>query len=316
MTFAGRRGLRRVRPMPDQGDSCGAPRAWPRSTASTSSVATSLTASPPPVACIPSSSMTVQNGQATARVRRSRRRGLARALLVDLAGALLQPHVRAAGAAAEGPLLAARHLERAADGRDDLAGLRADVVVAGQVAGVVVGDRARCRRRAGGGPRGPAPPAAACGGPPRSGPPKSAYSLASVLKQCGQVVTIFVTPLSPRVSTFCFASAWNVYSSPMRRAGSPVQHSRAPRIAKSTPASLSSFAVEIAPTRARSSNAGAQPTQNRTAGGGIARLQDPDVQALGPVRRARRRRRPTGCWCRSRSRSIAAPAAGNRGSRP
>ena len=84
-------------------------------------------------------------------------------------------------------------------------------------------------------------------------PPKSGYSLASVLKQCGQVVTIFVTPASPKVSMFCFASAWNVYSSPIRRAGSPVQVSRAPRIAKSTPASPSSLPSNGRPPGARSS---------------------------------------------------------------
>ena len=92
-------------------------------------------------------------------------------------------------------------------------------------------------------------------------PPKSGYSLASVLKQCGQLVTILRTPASPSVATFCSAAAWKTYSLPIRRAGSPVQPSRGPRIAKSTPAALSSFAVDCAARRARSSKLAAQPTQ-------------------------------------------------------
>ena len=60
----------------------------------------------------------------------------------------------------------------------------------------------------------------------------------SVLKQCGQLATIFVTPASFSVPTFCSACAWNRYSLPIRRAGSPVHDSRGPRIAKSTPGGL------------------------------------------------------------------------------
>ena len=82
-----------------------------------------------------------------------------------------------------------------------------------------------------------------------------------MLKQCGQLATIFVTPDSFSVSTFCSAKAWNTYSLPIRRAGSPVHDSRGPRIAKSTPAACSSFAVDTAVCRARSSNEAAQPTQ-------------------------------------------------------
>jgi len=73
--------------------------------------------------------------------------GLAHALLVDRAGALLHPHVGAAGAAAEGPLLAALHLDRRAHGVDDRARVGAHVVVPGEVAGVVVGDRLPVPRR-------------------------------------------------------------------------------------------------------------------------------------------------------------------------
>jgi len=82
-----------------------------------------------------------------------------------------------------------------------------------------------------------------------------------VLKQCGQLATIFVTPCSLSVLTFCSANAWNTYSLPIRRAGSPVQDSRGPRIAKSTPAFCRSFAVDAAASLARSSNEAAQPTQ-------------------------------------------------------
>jgi hypothetical protein len=49
----------------------------------------------------------------------------------------------------------------------------------------------------------------------------------------------------------------------MRRAGSPVQVSPSPRIAKSTPASCSSVATARVVFFARSSNAPAQPTQKR-----------------------------------------------------
>ena len=53
----------------------------------------------------------------------------------------------AAGAAAERALLAPLHLDRLTDRRGELAGLRADIVVAGEVAGVVVGDRLLARGR-------------------------------------------------------------------------------------------------------------------------------------------------------------------------
>ena len=60
------------------------------------------------------------------------------------------------------------------------------------------------------------------------------------------MVTIRVTFIELSVSMFCFASRWKVYSSPILRAGSPVQASRCPRIAKSTRAAFISLAVEIA----------------------------------------------------------------------
>ena len=107
---------------------------------------TSTTRSSSPRDFTPSSSITVQNGQATASVSAGFG-GLAHALLVDRAGALLHPHVGAAGAAAEGPLLAALHLDRRAHGLDDRTRVGAHVVVPGEVAGVVVGDRLPVPRR-------------------------------------------------------------------------------------------------------------------------------------------------------------------------
>ncbi len=67
-------------------------------------------------------------------------------------------------------------------------------------------------------------------------PPKSGYSFFSVLKQCGHVATILVTPYRFRVSTFPMIIAWARYSFPSRRAGSPVHFSSGPRIANRTPA--------------------------------------------------------------------------------
>ena len=84
------------------------------------------------------------------RRRASRRRSplLARAFLVDLCAALLHPHVRAARAAAERALAAPRHLERL--GRPPRRGRAAleHVVVAREVAGVVVRDRLVAARSA------------------------------------------------------------------------------------------------------------------------------------------------------------------------
>src|ERR1700733_6544847 len=65
---------------------------------------------------------------------------LAATVLVYRLGALLHPHVRAAGAAAERLLPVALHLDRLADRRHELPRWREHVVVAGQVARVVVGD--------------------------------------------------------------------------------------------------------------------------------------------------------------------------------
>ena len=44
---------------------------------------------------------------------------------------------------------------------------------------------------------------------------------------------IFFTPMPLSVSMFCMASIWKMYSLPERRAGSPVQFSDGPRMAKS-----------------------------------------------------------------------------------
>ena len=114
---------------------------------STSSVETSTTRISSPRAFTPSSSITVQNGQATASVpapvsAASRARSSLirppRSSIHMCAPPAPQQNVRL-------PLLL--HLDRRADGGDELARVGAHVVVAGQVAGVVVGDRCgrRCR---------------------------------------------------------------------------------------------------------------------------------------------------------------------------
>ncbi len=87
-----------------------------------------------------------------------------------------------------------------------------------------------------------------------------------MLKQCGQLATIVRTPTAFSVSTFCSARVWNRNSLPIRRAGSPVQSSRGPRIANETPARASSSATDRLICLARSSNEPAQPTQYRTSG--------------------------------------------------
>src|SRR6185437_2755734 len=127
--------------------------------------------------------------------------------------------------------------------------------------------------------------------------------------QCGQPVTTLVTPASFRVATFCSAKSWNTYSLPIRLAGSPVQLSRGPRIAKSTPACCSSFAVDSAVLRARSSNDDAHPTQYRYSGAG-----SPGSRILTPSSAAQSARSdwalPHGLDARSTSRSIGSASAG------
>ena len=162
-------------------------------------------------------------------------------------------------------------------------GAEMHVVVPGQVAGVVVGDLLRAGDRLRAGPPRAAPPAARCGGRPRSAPPKSGYSFASVLKQCGQLATIFVTPASFIVATFCSAYDWKVYSFPIRRAGSPVHDSRGPRTAKSTPAACSSLRRRLG-GRARplvEGGGAADPVEHL--GRRLAGLQHAHVEPFRPV---------------------------------
>jgi hypothetical protein len=68
-------------------------------------------------------------------------------------------------------------------------------------------------------------------------------------------------PLS--VSMFCIASIWKMYSLPDRRAGSPVQFSDGPRMAKSSPARFMSLAMATETFWFLSSKLPAQPTQYR-----------------------------------------------------
>ena len=89
----------------------------------------------------------MQNGHATASVSAPGRNGLVRALEVDRRTGLLHPHVRAAGAAAERLLAAALHLDRLADHIEQLPRLHPHVVVAREIAAVVVRDRLRARGR-------------------------------------------------------------------------------------------------------------------------------------------------------------------------
>src|SRR5918997_3288095 len=91
--------------------------------------------------------------------------------------------------------------------------------------------------------------------------PRSWYSFLSVLKQCAQVETTFLTLYSLKVSTFCCASPWNTNSLPARRAESPVQVSPLPSTPNETPARSSSSATARVVFFARSSYAPAQPTQ-------------------------------------------------------
>src|SRR5207245_4792275 len=239
--------------------------------------------------------------------------GFAHALLVDgPASTLLHPHARAARSAAERALAVARDRHSPAGRGGQLAWRLAHVVVAREVARVVVRDRpvaasvfslpSRTR---------PARNSVWCTTSYR--PPKSAYSLPMVLKQCGQVVTIFPTFASFNVPTFCLAIFWKVYSSPIRRAGSPVHDSRGPRIAKSTPAASSSFAVDIAACFARSSNDGAHPTQNRMSGAGSP---GPSTRTPSPSAQCARSDcgLPQGLEARSMSRSIVVASSGKRDS--
>src|SRR5712691_12269990 len=73
--------------------------------------------------------------------------GFAHTLLVDgPPSTLLHPHARAAGAAAERALAVARHLHRPAGGSGQLARRLAHIVVAREVAGVVIRDRPLTRQ--------------------------------------------------------------------------------------------------------------------------------------------------------------------------
>ena len=86
-----------------------------------------------------------------------------------------------------------------------------------------------------------------------SSTPSSRYSFSSVLKQCGQVETTFLTFVSLNISMFCMASCWKTNSLPARRAESPVQVSPLPSTAKLTPARSSSSATARVVFFARSS---------------------------------------------------------------
>src|SRR5438309_1319654 len=67
-------------------------------------------------------------------------------------------------------------------------------------------------------------------------PPTCGSSLGSALGQGGQLATHLRAPASFTVSRFCWASAENTNSLPIRRAGSPAQVSAGPSAANDTPA--------------------------------------------------------------------------------
>ena len=115
--------------------------------------------------------------------------------------------------------------------------------------------------------------------------------------------------------TFCSAWAWKRYSLPIRRAGSPVQASRGPRIAKSTPAACSSLAVDSRRgARALVERRGAaDPVEDL--GRRLARLEDAHAELRRPSRRARSARGPTGCRRARRRAASARPRPGS-ASRP
>src|SRR3989442_6235637 len=91
-----------------------------------------------------------------------------------------------------------------------------------------------------------------------------------VLKQCGQLAITFFTPYLENVAMFCCACSCQRYSLPIRRAGSPLQVSSAPRMANET------FAARRIATSARATRwlrrrtAAPEPDQLRRSGAGVS----------------------------------------------
>src|SRR5215470_16435468 len=69
---------------------------------------------------------------------------------------------------------------------------------------------------------------------------------------------------------FCCASIWKRYSFPRRRAGSPVQVSSSPRMAKLTPAACKIFTRALVTWILRSTRAPVHPTQKRYSASGLS----------------------------------------------
>ena len=137
-------------------------------------------------------------------------------------------------------------------------------------------------------------PAAGCGAPPRSRPPSWPYSLARVLKQCGQVATIFLHAApgsaSPRSAgpasgtrTRCRSAGPGHRCRSRRCRGS--RSRRRPRAAGWRPPGWSSSPGPR--TRRRSRPRTGTRSRRRRAGPGYL-----EVQALGPVLPGVRRRAP------------------------
>ncbi len=91
--------------------------------------------------------------------------------------------------------------------------------------------------------------------------PSCGYSFLMVLKQWGQPVRTFLTAYFWKVLMLASACVWKRYSLPMRRAGSPLQVSSLPRMAKSIPADCRILTIDAATFWLASSKLAAQPTK-------------------------------------------------------
>ena len=229
-------------------------------------------------------------------------------------------HIRAPPAPQQNAAFAcARHLGGcAAGGAEHLAGRVVASVVPAQVARVVVGDRAVRAR-------------AWCSSRPRASRCDSSsvwWTTSSVAAVVGVLVRQGVEAVGAggdhlrdararsNVATFCSASIWNRYSWPIRRAGSPVHFSRAPRIAQSMPAASAARATLWVVFFARSSNAPAHPTQNRYLGRGLAWLSTRTPMSADPRRCAAAGRLAPRVLVASRRRGASCPLRSGTATRP
>ena len=171
------------------------------------------------------------------------------------------------------------------------------------------------RRPARAGPRGRARRAAPCGARPRSGRRSPGTRSPSVLKQCGQLVTIFVTPrLVERRRRS--ARRLRLERVLVRPSGAPGRRcsSRAGRGSRRRARPAAAGARRRARGRPRALVEGggaADPVEDL--GRGVARLEHAHVEPVRPEARSACGL-PHGFCDRSTSRSIVAASAGNRAS--